>query len=93
MHLTALQLPRLVVKYLHILDVGSSKLDEILMCRILAHVVVSVFFALELYHKTVRKSTLPVVISVDVRSRCNSHTAWPSGLLFLPPENDLMYGF
>lgn len=58
MHLAMLQLSRLVVKHLHILDMLPSELDEILMCRVLAHVVVSVLFALELYYKAMRESTL-----------------------------------
>jgi hypothetical protein len=53
MHPTELQLPRLVVKHLHILDMWSSKLDEVLVCGVLLHVVVSVFFALELHDEAV----------------------------------------
>lgn len=63
MHITRLQLPRLVVKYLHILYMLSSKLDEVQMRRILAHVVISVLFALELYHKAVGKGSLEGSIS------------------------------
>jgi hypothetical protein len=51
MHPTELQLPRLVVKHSHILDMRSSEFDEVLVRRVLMHVVVSVFFALELYDK------------------------------------------
>lgn len=58
MHVNILQLSGLVVKYFYVLQYLSSELDEVLMCRVLAHVVVSVFFALELYYKAVCKRTL-----------------------------------
>lgn len=53
MHPTELQLPRLVVEYLHILDMWPSKLDEILVRWVLVHIVVSVFYALELCNEAV----------------------------------------
>lgn len=58
MHLAILQPSRLVVKYLHILDMLSSELDEILMRRILAHVVITVLFTIEFHNKTMCKGTL-----------------------------------
>jgi hypothetical protein len=58
MHINILQLSGLVVKYFYVLQYLSSKLDEVLMCRVLAHVVVSIFFALELYYEAVCERTL-----------------------------------
>lgn len=61
-YINELQLSRLVVKDLYVLDMLSSKLDEFLMRRVLAHVVVPVFFALELYYEAVGKGSLEVLI-------------------------------
>ena len=58
MHITTLQLPRLIVQYLHILEKLSSEFDKILMCWVLAHVVVPIFFALEFDYETMCEGAL-----------------------------------
>lgn len=62
-YINKLQLPRLVVKDFYVLDMLSSKLDEFLMCRVLAHVVVPVLFALELDYEAVGEGSLEIFIS------------------------------
>lgn len=52
MFLARSQLSRLVVKHLHILQEFPSKLDKVLVCRILVNVVVSICFAFEFYYKS-----------------------------------------
>lgn len=93
MHIMNLKLSRLVIKDLHVLDMLPSELDKVLMCWILAHIVVSVCFALELDHEAVSKGALYLRISSHPSVTLGIYTAWPSLLLFLPPEKDLIYGF
>ena len=63
---TLLQLPWLVVNYFHVLQMFPSKFNEVLMCGILAHVVISIFFTLEFHYEAVGERSLRMLISIEV---------------------------
>jgi hypothetical protein len=56
--LRLLHLSGLVVHHLYTIGHTSCELDELLMSRVLVHIVVSVFGILELYHEAMRMRTL-----------------------------------
>jgi hypothetical protein len=89
-----LHLSRLVVHHLDPVRYLSGKLYKLLVCWVLVHIIVTILGILEFDNEAVGGVSLHFVSDLEVlqRERC-SRTAWPSGLLFFPPEKDLMYGF
>ena len=84
-----LHLPWFIVKHLGSTRDLSGELYKVLVGGILVYIVVTVLFVLKLDNKSVGQLILR---SVRIRSQIPRHglTDLPSGLLFLPPENDLM---
>lgn len=89
-----LQLSRLIIHHLCALQQLPGKFDEILVCRVRIHIVISVLCAVEFDYEAVSKGRLirqELARGASVAQA--GSTACASGLLFLPPEKDLMYGF
>lgn len=84
-----LDLTRLIVYHLHTISDFTRELHKFLVRWVFVHVVVSVLCVLKLDHEAVcmwilRRALVMVLVGHE------HHTAWPSGLLFLPPEKDLI---
>lgn len=54
------EFPRYKVNDLNLRDQGTNILDKVDMCRILLHIIVSVFLAVEFDHKAMREASLYV---------------------------------
>jgi hypothetical protein len=63
--------------------------------RVVFDIVISVFWSIELHNKGMGYAVLYLVISKGQFLLCTvqSRTFMFSGELFVPPVNDLMYGF
>ena len=84
-----LHLPRFIVHNSHSTSYLPSVLHKLLVRRVFVNVVVAVLGVVELDDEAV--GGVALCLSAEGRARQGGgRTAWPSGLLFFPPENDFM---